>query len=246
MLSRYTCLLITFENISGSPLVAPILGAGPKVGLPATSAFRSKGYKVAIAARSLDEADSTREQLNIKSDFANPDDVVNAFTRVKKELGIPNVVVYNAGAATFARPGDPFGIPLDAFKRDMTINNTSVFVAAQQAVLGFAELPADAPKTFFFTGNILNVAPLPQFLESGAGKSASAHMMMAAASEYREKGFRFYYVDERKADGSAAFKIDGEAPAKLFLELAEARTQEPWLQTFVKGEGYKNFGPYKL
>lgn len=80
---------------------------------------------------------------------------------------------------------------MDAFKRGMTVNNTSVFVAAQQAVLGFAELPADAPRVFAFTGNILNVRPLPQFLESGAGKSASAHMMMAAAAEYKEKGFKY-------------------------------------------------------
>ncbi|KAK1985476.1 hypothetical protein LZ30DRAFT_708375 [Colletotrichum cereale] len=230
----------------GTSPVVLILGAGPRVGLTAARAFASKGYKVAVATRSLKEADSTDNQLNIKSDFANPSDVVNAFIKVRKELGIPSVVVYNAGAATFSPPGDPFAISLEAFKRDMTVNNTSVFVAAQQAVLGFAELPADEPKTFFFTGNILNVAPLPQFLESGAGKSASAHMMMAAAAEYKEKGFKFYYVDERKADGSAAFKIDGEAHAKLFLGLAEEKTQGPWLQTFVKGAGYKDFGPYRL
>lgn len=42
-----------------------------------------------------------------------------------------------------------------------------------------------------YTGNILNVTPLRQFLESGAGKAASAHMMMAAAAEYREKGFKY-------------------------------------------------------
>ncbi|PTB75297.1 NAD(P)-binding protein [Trichoderma longibrachiatum ATCC 18648] len=210
----------------GTSPVVLILGAGPRVGLPTARAFAAKGYKVAVVARSLNEADSTDSQLNIKSDFANPDDVVNAFTKVKKNLGIPSVVIYNAGAATFSSPGDPFAIPLDAFKRDMAVNNTSVFVAAQQAVLGFKELPADAPRVFAFTGNILNVRPLPQFLESGAGK--------------------FYYVDERKADGSAAFKIDGEAHAKLFWELAEAKTQGPWLQTFVKGVGYKDFGPYQF
>ena len=75
--------------------VVLILGAGPKVGLPTAKAFVSKGYKVAIAARSLNEADSTDSQLNIKSDFANPDDVVSAFTKVKSKLGIPSVVIYN-------------------------------------------------------------------------------------------------------------------------------------------------------
>ena len=52
---------------------------------------------------------------------------------------------------------------------------------------------------------------------------------------------RFYYGDERKADGSAKFRVDGEAHAKLYWELAEAKTQGPWLQTFVKDVGYKNF-----
>lgn len=99
--------------------------------------------------------------------------------------------MFAAGAATFSPPNDPFAISLDDFKRGMIVNNTSVFVAAQQAVLGFAELPDDAPRVFAFTGNILNVRPLPQFLESGAGKSASAHMMMAAAAEYKEKGFKY-------------------------------------------------------
>lgn len=80
--------------MSTSPIIL-ILGAGPNIGQAVAKTFASKGYKVALAARSLREADSTENQLNIKSDFANPDDVVNAFTRVKKELGIPSVVVYN-------------------------------------------------------------------------------------------------------------------------------------------------------
>jgi hypothetical protein len=59
-------------------------------------------------------------------------------------------------------------------------------------------------------------------------------------------GPRFYYVDERKPDGSAAFKISGEAHANLLWHLASEKAQGPWLQTFVKGEEYKSFGPYHL
>ena len=79
----------------GTSPVILILGAGPNIGQAVAWTFASKGYKVALAAWSLREADSTDNQLNITSDFANPDDVVNAFTRVKKVLGIPSVVVYN-------------------------------------------------------------------------------------------------------------------------------------------------------
>jgi NAD(P)-dependent dehydrogenase (short-subunit alcohol dehydrogenase family) len=79
----------------GTSPVIFILGAGPNIGQAVARTFASRGYKVALAARSLDEADSTDNQLNITSDFANSDDVVNAFKRVNKVFGIPSVVVYN-------------------------------------------------------------------------------------------------------------------------------------------------------
>ncbi|TVY73263.1 3-oxoacyl-[acyl-carrier-protein] reductase FabG [Lachnellula suecica] len=240
--------------MSGTSPIILILGAGAHIGLPVARMFAAKSYKVALAARSLKESDSTEDQLNITCDFSDPENVVHAFTRVKKELGIPSVVLYNAGSLTFAK--EPFEISLDAKNRDMAINHTSAFVAAQQAVLGFAELPAHAAKTFLFTGNILNVKVLSGFMGQGTGKSASAHMIAQAAEAYKDRGykfaipialFRFYYVDERKADGSAKYKVDGEAHGKHFLELAEASTQGPWLQTFVKDVGYQDFSSlYKL
>lgn len=79
----------------GTSPVILILGAGPNIGQAVARTFALKGYKVALAARSLKEADSTDTQLNITTDFANPDDVVRAFTRVRKVFGIPSVVVYN-------------------------------------------------------------------------------------------------------------------------------------------------------
>ncbi|KAK6067512.1 short-chain dehydrogenase [Seiridium cupressi] len=226
----------------GTSPVVLILGAGPNIGQAVARTFVAKGFKVAIAARSLNEADSTDKQLNITSDFANSDDVVSAFKKVHKVFGIPSVVVYNVSASTLTPPQDPFTLPLAAFNRDVTINVTSAFVAAQQAASGFAQLPASASRTFIYTGNILNTAILPAFIDQGIGKSAGAHMIWAASAAYQDRGFKFYYGDERKADGSAKYRVDGEAHADLYWKLAEEKKQGPWLQTFVKGMGYKNFG----
>jgi hypothetical protein len=52
---------------------------------------------------------------------------------------------------------------------------------------------------------------------------------------------RFYYADERKADGSAKYRVDADAHGQLYLDLAEGATQGPWLQTFVKDVGYTDF-----
>jgi NAD(P)-dependent dehydrogenase (short-subunit alcohol dehydrogenase family) len=72
-----------------------ILGAGPNIGQAVARAFASKGYKVALAARSVKERDNSDSLLNIPSDFSNTEDVVNAFAQTKKTFGIPSIVVYN-------------------------------------------------------------------------------------------------------------------------------------------------------
>lgn len=77
-----------------SPVIL-ILGAGPNIGQSVARKFASKGYKVALAARSLKEGDSTEKQLIIPSDLSKTNDVINAFAKVKEVFGIPSVVVYN-------------------------------------------------------------------------------------------------------------------------------------------------------
>ena len=72
-----------------------VLGAGPNIGQAVARIFASKGYKVALAARSVKVADNSDNLLNIPSDFSKTEDVVNAFDQTKKAFGIPSVVVYN-------------------------------------------------------------------------------------------------------------------------------------------------------
>lgn len=75
--------------------VALIFGAGPNIGQAVARRFASHGYRIGLVARSLKEADSTNDLLNIPGDFSKTDDIVKAFTTVKRALGIPSVVVYN-------------------------------------------------------------------------------------------------------------------------------------------------------
>ncbi|KAH6971216.1 hypothetical protein BKA56DRAFT_495339, partial [Ilyonectria sp. MPI-CAGE-AT-0026] len=141
----------------------------------------SQTFALALVAQSLKEADSTDKQLNITSDLANPDDVVNAFTKVKKSAGHSKCQI--SSASTLTPANDTFALPLAAFDRDTAINVTNVCIAAQHATLGFSQLSDSASRTFIYTGNILNLTILPSFLDQCMGK--------------------FYYGDEQKADGRA-------------------------------------------
>ena len=77
-----------------SPPVLFILGAGPKTGLSVAHAFSTKGYKVALAARSLKDGFNAEGHLCMSLDLSNTADIEAAFTKAKESVGIPSVVIY--------------------------------------------------------------------------------------------------------------------------------------------------------
>ena len=193
---------------SKAPVIL-IFGAGPNVGQHVARAFSAKGYKVALASRSLKEEESTADQVHITSDVSDPESIAGVFSKVKASLGLPSVVVYNGRvpleclkfpvrfsdidkAAASARNDakNPLSLPLADFTRDLKTNTTSAFVAAQQAVLGFEQLPDSASKTFIYTGNILNITTMAPLLNLGVGKSATSHIIQSAAAAYADQGYK--------------------------------------------------------
>jgi hypothetical protein len=85
----------TSTTMSATSPIVLILGSGPNVGQHVARVFSAKGYKVALASRSAKEDKSTSQQLNIASDFSDPNSIPAIFEKVKTSLGLPSVVVYN-------------------------------------------------------------------------------------------------------------------------------------------------------
>ena len=64
-----------------------------------------------------------------------------------------------------------------------------------------------------YTGNCLNILPIKPMLTFGIGKGATASAIRAAVAnkEYGKEGIKFYYADERTAEGGPVLKgPDGE------------------------------------
>ena len=171
-----------------------ILGSGPRVGAAVSESFAALGYKVAVAARKGTDCKTDKGFLSIKADLTQPESVPAVFDAVKAEFGAaPGIVVYNAAALT--PPSDKesaLSIPAAKVTADLNVNVVSPYVAAQEAVKGWATLPAQAKKTFIYTGNMLNevVLPVPMMLDLGMGKAASAYWIGLADSAYSAKGYR--------------------------------------------------------
>ncbi|GAP85630.1 putative short-chain dehydrogenase reductase SDR [Rosellinia necatrix] len=231
--------------MAANPVVL-ILGSGPRVGAAVAQKFASSGYRVAVTSRKGTGGKTAEGYLSVKADFTKPESIPAVFAAVRAEFdSAPSVVIYNA--ATLTPPPDKdalFSIPVDSVASDLNVNTVSPYVAAQQAVAGWATLPADAAKTFIYTGNILNVSvvPLPLYTTLGIGKAGSGFWIGVADGTYSKQGYRFFYADERKADGgSVGSEIDGPAHADFYAQLANREGEVPWLATFVKGKGYVKF-----
>ncbi|KAH8660085.1 hypothetical protein BX600DRAFT_438309 [Xylariales sp. PMI_506] len=223
-----------------------ILGAGPRIGASVAEKFASSGYHVALASRSGTGTKTANGFLSLKADFTKPESIPALFDAVKAEFSTsPSVIVYNAGALT--NPPDQssvLSVPAESVAGDFVVNTVSPYVAAQQAVLGWESLPAETKKTFIYTGNITNVqiVPMPMMLNIGMGKSASAFWVGLADASYSARGFRFFYADERTAEGKLkGMQLDGPAHGEFYEQLAKHEGNVPWHATFVKGEGYVQF-----
>ncbi len=74
------------------------------------------------------------------------------------------------------------------------------------------------------------------------GLQVRSHSNPSSSNDGLTQWLRFYYADERNADGSPAYgALDGRAHGEFYTKLAEGTSQGPWQQTFVKDFGYKKF-----
>ena len=71
--------------------------------------------------------------------------------------------------------------------------------------------------------------------------NATSLYLPSQSGELLADSSRFYCADERKANRSPAFIVDGPAHGELYTGVVEGGLQGPWQQTFVKGIGYKEF-----
>ena len=172
-----------------------VLGAGKNIGQSLARGFSEKGYRIALVSRSASDGESTPEGfLSIRADLKDSSSVLHIFDTVKTKLGgPPNVVVYNAAAAS--PPEDLnnfFTLPLETLEGDLAVLNTTAFAAAREAVAGFEALSSDVPKVFIYTGNALSasILPVPGLVGLGVGKSAASYWIGLASALFKEKSYK--------------------------------------------------------
>ncbi|KAJ6542745.1 hypothetical protein B0H19DRAFT_308441 [Mycena capillaripes] len=216
-----------------SPLVAFIIGAGQNIGEHTAAALEAKGYKVAVGSRKpVFEQIQKAGYFPVTINAESPESVKTAFSQINKELGPPNVVIFNAAA--FVPPPvleDPLTLSLESFKKQTDVG-LAVYAAAQEALAGFrSEIHKGALKTFIVTGNALPWAPADNalFLGLSVQKAIEWRLMEIFASAYSKEQSRFYYASLVGETGGlielSSFLTSGPQHARVYLDLITREDQ---------------------
>jgi NAD(P)-dependent dehydrogenase (short-subunit alcohol dehydrogenase family) len=115
--------------------VCVVVGVGPGIGASYARVFAQEGYRVALLART----DEFSAQLGAtlpgskayRCDVTSAAEIARAFSEVRRDLGDPAVLLYNAGAGAFARFAD--ATP-EQFEAAWRVNAMGGFLCAKEVV----------------------------------------------------------------------------------------------------------------
>ncbi|KAJ7468664.1 hypothetical protein FB451DRAFT_1401020 [Mycena latifolia] len=233
-----------------SPLTAFIIGSGANIGKNTAAALKAKGYRVALGSRKP-AFDQVKKEgyYPVVIDAASPESIKTAFETVNKELGPPNVVIYNAAAATLSPvPDDPLTLSVESFAQQTTFA-VGVFAAAQEALRGFrSDVHQGAQKTFIITGNPLPWCPgdLPAMIGLHIQKTMEWRLTEHFASAYAKEKIRFYYATLVNEETGGVlnplkdFFTSGPQHAQVYLDLITREDQAEWDYRFtLKAQKWK-------
>lgn len=225
---------------------ALIVGAGSGLSASLARLFSREGLCVALAARKTDKLAELCRETGARAfscDASNSDEVKRLFDDVERDLGAPDVVVYNASA----RSRGPLLelVPADV-ERAIAVSAFGAFLVAQQAVRRM--LPKNQGAVLF-TGASASVKGFAQSAPFAMGKFALRGLAQSMARELSPQGIHVahFVIDGAirnpgriEAADNPESMLDPDAIALSYLHVLRqprsAWTSEmelrPWVEKF--------------
>jgi NAD(P)-dependent dehydrogenase (short-subunit alcohol dehydrogenase family) len=164
---------------------ALIVGAGEGISASLARLFTRAGLRVALAARSIEKLGALCSETGAQAYACNasdPDEVERLFGLVEREIGTPDVVVYNASA----RARGPFVdlVPAEV-AQSIAVSAFGGFLVAQQAA---KRMLPNKHGAILFTGASASVKGYAQSAPFAMGKFALRGLAQSMARELSPQG----------------------------------------------------------
>jgi len=225
---------------------ALVVGAGPGISASVVRALRAAGLDVAAAARNTAKLAGLAEETGahlFEVDATDPQSVAQLFDRVEAQIGIPEIVLYNASGRVRGPIAD---IDPEEVRRAIEVSAFGGFLVVQQAAKRLTPLGRGA---ILLTGASASVKGFPLSSAFAIGKFSLRGLAQSAARELAPKGI---HVAHFVIDGGVRSAnrpdpadrpdslLDPDAIAQTYLAvLAQPRSAwtweielRPWVETF--------------
>src|ERR1700690_3931376 len=226
--------------------IALIVGAGSGLSASLARLFAKQNIRVALAARQIEKLGALCHETGVRAFACNATDaneVERLFGLVEREIGSPDVVVYNASAR--ARGAFTDLVPAEV-AHAISVSAFGGFLVAQQAV---KRMLPDKHGAILFTGASASVKGYPQSAPFAMGKFALRGLAQSMARELQPQGIHVAHI---VVDGGILSPrrpnppdkpdamLDPDAIAQSYLDLLRQHRSawaweielRPWLEKF--------------
>ena len=207
--------------------VAVIVGVGPGLGFALVKRFARAGMAVALAARSRERLEQLLASEPVDGTKAYGCDATDRaavdrlFAEVERDLGVPEVVVFNAGAF---RPGGILEIAPEEFEQCWRIGCLAGFLVGQAAA---RRMVAQGRGTILFTGATAALRGSARFANLAVPKFGLRGLAQSMARELGPQGVHVAHAI-----------IDGQILSERYAHLEAGRGPDSLLKPDAIAEMY--------
>lgn len=203
---------------------ALIVGSGPGLSAALGRLFSKEGMKVALAARDTKKLDASIKEINGRAypcDAIIPRDVENLFDSVSRDIGVPNVVVYNA---SYRARGPITDVDPVEVQKTILVTCYGGFLVGQAAA---KRMIAAGRGTILFTGASASIKGFANSAAFAMGKMGLSGLVQSMARELQPQNIHVAQVviDGGIADATrGAERLTARGPDGLLAPDAIAQT----------------------
>lgn len=176
--------------------VAVVIGVGAGLGAALARRF-AKGYRVAMIARTeeylaklaAEIAAAGGEALPVPANVASAEEIKNAFDKIRRELGAPEVLLFNAAMRPFGRLMET---KPSTFENTWRVATFAAFLASQEVV---PDMIKNGKGVILFTGATAGVKPFPTSAAFGPAKFALRGLAQVMARDLQPQHIHVAYIN---------------------------------------------------
>jgi NAD(P)-dependent dehydrogenase (short-subunit alcohol dehydrogenase family) len=207
--------------------IALIVGSGPGLSASVARLCRKEGMKVTLAARHTQKLDRLIEEIDGRAyqcDASSPKDVANLFESIARDVGDPNLVVYNASGRV---RGPITELDPEAVRQTILITCYGGFLVGQAAAKRMVQAGSG---TILFTGASASVKGYANSAAFAMGKMGLTGLVQSMARELQPQNIHVAQVvidggicdparPERATTRGPDGCLDPDAIAQTYLHL---------------------------